>query len=239
MAQNKWIGPANNGDAAAQYALGKMHQLGYINDFGQKVPQDDAAAASWFRAAAEQGHVEAQFRLGQMFHQGIGLRRDIVEAVGSYSNVVGKGDGLAYLEDDAEAVRWYTRAAEQGHARAQSELGEMYATGSGVEQNDIEAVRWFAKAAERSDDVAMSNLALMYYDGRGVPKDHAETARWLRRAGEQGLAQAQYNLACLYANGDGVPQDHAEAVLWYKKAADQGLAEARRELDELRKFKGP
>ena len=55
-------------------------------------------------------------------------------------SILGKGDGLTYLQDDAEAVRWYSRAAEQGHARAQSELGEMYANGRGVEHNDAEAV---------------------------------------------------------------------------------------------------
>ncbi len=79
MAQNEWIGPANNGDAAAQYALGKMHQLGYINDFGQKVPQDDAVAASWFRKAAEQGHAEAPYNLGFMYAKGRGVAQDYVQ----------------------------------------------------------------------------------------------------------------------------------------------------------------
>ena len=35
-------------------------------------------------------------------------------------------------EDDAEAVRWYRLAAEQGHASAQFNLGVMYARGEGV-----------------------------------------------------------------------------------------------------------
>ena len=40
------------------------------------------------------------------------------------------GEGVP--EDDAEAVRWYRLAAEQGYAMAQSFLGAMYANGEGV-----------------------------------------------------------------------------------------------------------
>ena len=46
-------------------------------------------------------------------------------------------------QDDAEAVRWYRLAAEQGHAYAQYNLGVMYDTGEGVPQDDAEAVRWY------------------------------------------------------------------------------------------------
>ena len=41
-----------------------------------------------------------------------------------------KGEGVP--ENDAEAVKWYRLAAEQGGARAQSNLGFMYETGRGV-----------------------------------------------------------------------------------------------------------
>ena len=52
-------------------------------------------------------------------------------------------------EDDAEAVRWYQMAAEQGYARAQYNLGVMYADGEGVPEDDAEAVRWYQMAAEQ------------------------------------------------------------------------------------------
>ena len=55
------------------------------------------------------------------------------------------GGGVA--RDDAEAVRWYRKAAEQGHARAQWNLGDMYEHGGlGVARDDAEAVRWYRKA---------------------------------------------------------------------------------------------
>ena len=45
-----------------------------------------------------------------------------------------KGEGVP--QDDAEAVRWYRLAAEQGHAEAQANLGWMYDAGRGVPQDD-------------------------------------------------------------------------------------------------------
>ena len=49
--------------------------------------------------------------------------------------------------DDAEAVTWYRKAAEQGPALAQASLGEMYKLGRGVPQDTAEAAAWYCKAA--------------------------------------------------------------------------------------------
>jgi TPR repeat protein len=38
-------------------------------------------------------------------------------------------EGLGVAEDDAEAVRWFRLAAEQGYAWAQNNLGRMYYSG--------------------------------------------------------------------------------------------------------------
>ena len=46
-------------------------------------------------------------------------------------------------------MKWFRKAANQGHARAQCNLGECYYFGYGVEQSYEEAVKWFRKAAEQ------------------------------------------------------------------------------------------
>ena len=51
-------------------------------------------------------------------------------------------------DDDFDAVK---KAAEQGHADAQYNLGLMYDYGGGVPEDDAEAVRWYRKAAEQGD----------------------------------------------------------------------------------------
>ena len=53
-------------------------------------------------------------------------------------------------QDAAGAVAWYRRAAEQGHARAQYNLGGMYAEGRGVPPDAVEAHMWLTIAASRS-----------------------------------------------------------------------------------------
>jgi hypothetical protein len=45
-------------------------------------------------------------------------------------------------KNDVEAVNWFRKAADQGDAPAQADLGGMYANGLGVAQNGVEAVNW-------------------------------------------------------------------------------------------------
>ena len=98
------------------------------------------------------------------------------------------GEGVP--EDDAEAVRWYRLAAEQGNATAQLNLGVMYAKGEGVPKDDAEAVRWFRLAAEQGYAAAQLNLGVMYDNGRGVPEDDVTAYAWLNIAAEQGQLSA-------------------------------------------------
>jgi len=145
---------AECGYEKAQYNLGTM----YAN--GQGVRQDDAEAmkwcrleamkwcrleamkwcrleaVKWWRLAAEQGHIEAQFTLGMI-----------------------KQDGLGVPQDAAEAAKWYRLAAEQGHAEAQCQLGRMYDQGRGVPQDNGEAVRWFCLSVKQGNAAAQDMLA--------------------------------------------------------------------------------
>ncbi len=60
----------------------------------------------------------------------------------------------AVPHDDAEAVRWYRRAAEQGHAGVQFNLGLMYRKGRGVRQDYVQAHMWVNLAAAQGDEKA-------------------------------------------------------------------------------------
>ncbi len=118
------------------------------------------------------------------------------------------------------------KAAEQGDAQAQCNLGNCYALGKGVEKNLREAVKWYRKAAEQGDALAQCNLGACYDLGYGVEKNLSEAVKWYRKAAEQGNAPAQYNLGICYDFGKGVEKNPTEAVKWYRKAAEQGLAPA-------------
>ena len=80
-----------------------------------------------------------------------------------------KGHGVE--QDYKQAVTWYRMAANQGYAKAQSNLGVMYDKGYGVKQDYYQAVKWYHKAADQGYAKAQDNLSIMYYEGLGVKQD--------------------------------------------------------------------
>lgn len=156
------------------------------------------------RVLAEQGDKRAAFLLGARY-----------------------ASGRAGVQDDSEAVRWFTVAAQGGLAEAQYNLGIMYASGRGVALDPAQAARWYQRAAEQGLAEAQFNLGTLYGTGRGVPRDEALAATWLERAAGAGLPQAQYNLGVLYEHGRGVRLDASRALAWYQRAAEQGFEPAR------------
>ena len=218
------------GHAESQYSLGYMYA------YGECTTKDEEKALFWYRKAAKQGHEKARRMV-----EGIESRRRPSWGFGSYSapspqsmsakDAYERGENYYYGrngfgQDYAEAVKWYRKAAEQGYASGQCDLGFMYANGRGVAKDDSEAVKWYRKAVEQGNAQAQCNLGFMYENGRGVTKDDYEAVKWYRKAAEQGNASAQFNLGFMYEDGRGVRQDDSEAVKWYCKSAEQGNAGA-------------
>ena len=78
--------------------------------------------------AAEQGNVDAQLALGDMYHNGEG----------------------GVLQDYKEAEKWYRKAAEQGYAEAQLTLGAMHFV-----QDYVQAHLWWSLAATQGNEHAI------------------------------------------------------------------------------------
>ena len=150
---------------------------------------------------------EAQFHLGQRFAQGKGVEKD-----------------------ETQAVYWFHRAADLGHAEAQRNLAFAFLSGKGIVKNQAEGVRRLRIAAEAGDVPARRQLGYHYATGTGVPKDENEAVHWFRLAADQGDKFAQYNLAFAFTNGRGLSASPKDAVRWYQKAAEQGMPQAQCEL---------
>ena len=99
------------------------------------------------------------------------------------------GEGVA--QDKEEAVKWYRKAAEQGVAEAQFNLGVCYDNGEGVAQDKEEAVKWYRKAAEQGVAEAQYNLGACYANCEGVEQDKKEAMKWLRKAAVNGNENAK------------------------------------------------
>ena len=72
-------------------------------------------------------------------------------------------NGKGVLKDYKEAVKWYRKAAEQGDAMAQNNLGVRYATGKGAPKDMTKAKYWINKAYEGGDAKA-SKMAKENWD---------------------------------------------------------------------------
>lgn len=186
---------ADDGDARAQYFLGVMYER------GSGVPLDDAQAERWYSAAAGLGSERAE--------------HSIREVLGLFQGAAERGDARAHMyvghmykfshgapKDEAEAARWYLKAAEmfreaadRGDARAHDYLSKMYFAGFGVERDREEAIRWRRSAAELR-----------------------------RRAAEQGDARSQTLVGHWYESSVNPSRDPVAATQWYRKAAEQGDA---------------
>jgi S1-C subfamily serine protease len=101
--------------------------------------------------------------------------------------------GLLFSQDQdyQEAFKWFTKAAEQGHAGAQLILGVMYYNGKGVPQDYKEAVRWFTRSAEQGNAEAQAYVSRMYYYGQGVPEDYVQAYKWCNLAAARGFESAK------------------------------------------------
>jgi tetratricopeptide (TPR) repeat protein len=131
--------------------------------------------------------------------------------------------GHGVQQDFAEAARWYRKAAEQGYAPSQTNLGNCYYYGLGVLQDYAEAMKWFRKAAEQDFPAAQTSLGWMYAYGRGVQADDAAAVKWYRRAADRGDARGRSRLALMYLRGRGVKRNLALAYRWSSLALAQGF----------------
>jgi len=140
------------------------------------------------------------------------------------------GDFWTLSGDLSTAFSWYRKAAEQGNAKGQNNLGMAYILGKGVSADAVAGASWLRKAAEQGHMKAQNNLSVLYATGRGVTKSDTESANWCRKAAEQGDPAAQYNLAIKYQLGSGVEKDEGEALTWFQKAAEQRFPAAQDQL---------
>ena len=153
---------------------------------------------------AKSGEAEAQNALGEAYY-----------------------DGKGVTENLTEAVKWFTKAAEQENAKAEYNLGNCYYYGYGVQYKDYgEAVKWYTKAAEQGCAEAQNNLGACYENGDWVEKNLEEAVKWYTKAANQGYAKAQYYLALSYDKGEGVAKNDSEAMKWYLKAVKNNSPEA-------------
>ncbi|TPX16634.1 uncharacterized protein E0L32_003575 [Thyridium curvatum] len=156
---------------AAPYQLGCLYETGY----GDDIFQDESYAAELFTQAADLGHPEANYRMGDAYEHGkLNCPRDPALSVHFYTGAAERGHAAAMMglcawymvgaeplleKDEEEAYEWARRSAELGYVKAQYAVGYFTEMGIGCRRDILEANVWYVKAADAGDDRAKQRLA--------------------------------------------------------------------------------
>lgn len=163
-----------------------------------------------------------------------------------FSLIIAPASAIAQSGSFADDYVWQDRfkkamsKAEEGIAKAQYKVGEMYEKGRGTPKDPAQAFSWYERASKQNYMKAQYKLGYMYFKGMGVSKNRTKAYALFQKPAEKGNVRAQYYLGRLYAAGQGVEKDSEMAMLWYSRSslggytpAEEALAEVKQHLASL------
>lgn len=176
-----------------------------------------------------------QYQIGILHERGIGVSRDLAEALKWYRKSADQGLaageyaaglmfalGLGTQQDKSLGSLYLRRSAEHGLPPGQFVWATCLQFGFAGETNLTEALRWHGIAASNNFAPSQYALGSMHDEGDGIPQNHIEAVRLYRLAASQKYPPALHDLGVSYARGTGVEQDFREAAKLYRLAAEQG-----------------
>lgn len=215
--------------------------------------------------AGQTGSAFAQFQIGWIYQNGLGVEQSCAQAARWWTFSAGGGNITAannlysiYITgcegvdaNPSQALRFLRQAAQGGSARAQANLAGEYASGNNIDKDPFSAYDFARRSAEQDDVLGMLRLAEFHREGVGVPVDPERAIALLERAASMDVGHwdrvnkqsAQYNLGQMFDAGEGVPRDIHQAIAWFSLAAsgpnDWFANEARARLEVLRSQLSP
>lgn len=191
---NVWDKALKENNPEAQFLLAE-----YYSEDTPGLKKDLKKSFALYKKAAEQGYVEAMFKLTGCYAKGKGVDQDI-----------------------PSAIDWCKKAADKNHGNALFEMGRLYQQGIAVTQNLTTAYDYFDKAekakfnrasqakaeiktiaqcwqnAYDGDAANQYKLAVCYFKGIGIEKNNTVAQQWLEKSAAQKYSEAQYDLAVIY-----------------------------------------
>lgn len=200
---------------------------------GNGAPKDRESARIWFEKGASLGNARSMLGLGYCYDLAIGGPRDTAKAVEWWTKAANLGYEVAmsrlgdyfYLDPDAidikKAMEWWQRAAEaeSPSADAMTNLGVIYAKGTGTGKDLQKAVKWLQMAADLGAPEAMTELGILYFNGEIKGKE-ADAFPLFLKAAEAGSPRAMNALETCFRNGIGTRKDPTEADRWARLASE-------------------
>lgn len=217
-----WLPLAQEGDAQAQTFVGEIFEKGL------GVAPDYAAAALWYRKAADQNHARAQINLGHLYEKGLGVGKDPVAALNWYRRAAGIQDMITLGGDTAGLA---SRDAEIRALRKELEDTrhqlDQYKRDRDILERDNRELLQRKQAAQQANDQALVRQLEAQLQQRDEQARKQQVA--MSRAQED-IQRYQAQLAKLNADRD------RETLAWSAalEQTEAELASLRRELGKTR-----
>jgi TPR repeat protein len=195
-------------DAAYQLALMHMDGVGVDMDYKKALYFLDRAGVDKersfrqvvdvFTEKAHAGDKRAQYQLGLIYCDGVGVHMDYKTAISWMVKSGESEEKVAHFVADRLML-----AANKGNQRSAYQRALMHVDGVGVEMDYKVALDWLEKS------------------GQPVTQAHQQAAQWFRTNAESGDKRSAYQLALMYVDGVGVDMDYKEALEWLRRAGQK------------------
>lgn len=144
----------NNNNYKAMYLLGDKYYSGY------KIEQDYDLAMFYFKMAARFNYGRAEFNIGKMYEEGLGI-----------------------IKSSEKAIEWYKLASTHGEVQALVSMADIYSD----KKEFNTAFKLYNMAYENYENkndaaIVMLKIGFLYFYGRGVDKNPAKGIEWLTMA---------------------------------------------------------
>lgn len=203
----------------------------------QQVSVTPAELLALLTGEAEKGNAQAMVNLGQLYENGVGVRRNFTTAFEWYAKAAQAMDPAGYMRlgasyeiglgttvDLEKAFQNYEKAASLQLPDGLYKLAEMYIHGLGVDHNQAWGVSLLERAEKAGHLGAANDLGLISFEGLyGKPKDLEKAREMFIHAAELGSGEAMKNVGVIYREGLGVDANPIEAMKWYFLAFEAGF----------------
>lgn len=223
------------------------NRLGFAWLYGQHpiYPKqtDYEKAFSYFTIAKKDGKPLTYFCLSQMYHDGLGVKQDMVKSVeylkmaadmkmpiacAEYGRYLLNADGT-HEADPSQAAKYLSIAAENGDTTAKSLLVTLFLQGTGGSMDAEKVLAYAKEVAEDGTEQSRMKLANVYH----TTEQYDQALEIMKEYAEQGNANAEYFMGYCYIAAQGVEKNFKTAKEWLKKASEHGHPKAKQLMKEL------
>jgi len=220
---------ARQGNADAMCNLG----IAYYNGAGVAI--NDSLSLAWFLAAQKAGCERAAEAVPRAESELSPWA--ITKAYELLADMYQQGEALPH--DQAEALRWWQKAASRGDTDVELALALIFLEGNGVPQDVAQGRHWCQELQQQHKSEGAYCFGYIYQHGLEGAADAAKARKFYTQAIAGHYVPAMRALAGMEARGEGGKIDRVSASLLYARLAARGDHEALQSLATIKRQMSP